>query len=130
EKSRAELSAFAAEHEQGALDPWNFRFLRAGEVERELDSYFGFADALERWGRSFHALGVRYRGATLTLDLVDRSGKYENGFMHGPGPAYFDAGNWRPARVNFTANAVVGQIGSGLVAADTLFHDGGHAAHF
>lgn len=130
EKSRAELAAFAERHGPGALDPWNFRYLRGGEVERELDPYFGFADALDRWGRSFHALGVRYRGATLTLDLVDRQGKYENGFMHGPGPAFYDNGQWRPARVNFTANAVVGQVGSGLVAAETLFHEGGHAAHF
>lgn len=130
EKSRAELATFARRHGAGALEPWNFRFLRGGSVEREIDPYFGFADAFERWGRSFHALGVRYRDATLTLDLVDRVGKYENGFMHGPDPAFFDDGRWRPARVNFTANAVVGQVGSGLVAAETLFHEGGHAAHF
>ena len=130
EKSKAELTAFEKKHGPGALDPWNFLFLRSGDIERELDRYFGFADALERWGRSFDALGVRYRGATLTLDLVDRPGKYENGFMHGPGLAFFDNGSWRPARVNFTANAVVGQVGSGRDAARTLFHEGGHAAHF
>jgi hypothetical protein len=79
---------------------------------------------------SFHALGVRLRGATLTLDLVDRSGKYENGFMHGPGIAFFDRGTWRPARINFSANAVVGQVGAGMQATRTLFHEGGHAAHF
>src|SRR5690606_1802299 len=84
-KSEAELAAFAERHGPGALDPWNFGFLRGGELAREIDPYFGFAEALERWGRSFHALGVRYRGAMLTLDLVDRAGKYENGFMHGPG---------------------------------------------
>ncbi|MGB7216389.1 MAG: M3 family metallopeptidase, partial [Gammaproteobacteria bacterium] len=130
ERSRAELAAFAEKHGDGALEPWNFGYLRSGDLARELDPYFGFAEALERWGRSFHALGVRYRGATLTLDLVDRPGKYENGFMHGPGIAFFDRGTWRPARVNFTANAVVGQVGSGLRAAETLFHEGGHAAHF
>jgi len=80
--------------------------------------------------RSFSALGARYRGATLTLDLVDREGKYENGFMHGPEPAFFDQGSWRPARINFTANAVVGQVGAGKRASETLFHEGGHAAHF
>ncbi|MFO7287437.1 MAG: M3 family metallopeptidase [Gammaproteobacteria bacterium] len=130
ERSRAELAAFAEKHGDGALEPWNFGYLRSGDLAREIDPYFGFAEALERWGRSFHALGVRYRGATLTLDLVDRPGKYENGFMHGPGIAFFDRGTWRPARVNFTANAVVGQVGSGLRAAETLFHEGGHAAHF
>jgi Zn-dependent oligopeptidase len=130
DKSAAELDAFEKRQGEGARAPWNFGYLRSGELTRELDPYFGFAAALERWGRSFHALGVRYRGATLTLDLVDRPGKYENGFMHGPGPAFFDDGTWRPARVNFTANAVVGQPGSGLRATETLFHEGGHAAHF
>ncbi|MBN1238412.1 MAG: peptidase M3 [Gammaproteobacteria bacterium] len=130
DKSRAEVHAFAERHGPGSREPWNFGFLRGGALMRDIDPYFGFGAALERWGRSFHALGVRYRGATLTLDLVDRPGKYENGFMHGPGPAFFDGGQWRPARVNFTANAVVGQIGSGLRAAETLFHEGGHAAHF
>jgi len=130
QKSRAELASFAKRHGAGALEPWNFGYLRSGDLAREIDPYFGFADALDRWGRSFHALGVKYRGATLTLDLVDRSGKYENGFMHGPGIAFFDRGTWRPARVSFTANAVVGQVGSGLRAAETLFHEGGHAAHF
>jgi hypothetical protein len=89
-KSRGELNAFAKQHGPGSLEPWNFGFLRSGELAREIDPYFGFAAAFERWGRSFHALGVRYRGATLTLDLVDRPGKYENGFMHGPGPAFYD----------------------------------------
>jgi hypothetical protein len=129
-KARTELDAFAAQHGPESREPWNFGFLRSGQLMRDLDPYFGFESALERWGRSFHALGVGYRGATLTLDLVDRPGKYENGFMHGPGLAFFDRGTWRPARVNFTANAVVGQVGSGLRAAETLFHEGGHAAHF
>src|SRR5262249_3652787 len=56
--------------------------------------------------------------------------KYENGFMHGPVPAFFDVERWQPARINFTANAVPGQIGSGLRAVETLFHEGGHAPHF
>jgi hypothetical protein len=130
DKSRAELGTFEKRHGPGAREPWNFGYLRSGQLTREMDPYFGFGAALERWGRSFDALGVRYRGATLTLDLIDRPGKYENGFMHGPGPAFFDNGAWRPARVNFTANAVVGQPGSGLRATETLFHEGGHAAHF
>ena len=46
------------------------------------------------------------------------------------GVAFFDHGTWRPARINFTANAVPGQVGSGLRATETLFHEGGHAAHF
>lgn len=130
EQSRRGLETFERRLGPGCREPWNFGFLRSGRLTLELDPYFGFAAALARWGRSFHALGVRYRGATLTLDLVDRPGKYENGFMHGPGLAFYDDGVWRPARVNFTANAVVGQPGSGLRATETLFHEGGHAAHF
>ena len=124
------LGAFVKEHGDAAREPWNFGYLRTGELTDKIDPYFGFAPALERWGRSFHALGVRYRGAVLTLDLVDRPGKYENGFMHGPEVAFFDEGVWQRARINFTANAVAGQKGSGLRATETLFHEGGHAAHF
>lgn len=128
--ARRELDTFAARHGAGVLEPWSFLFHRAGQLTRALDPYFGFDTALARWGRSFQALGIRYRGATLTLDLVDRPGKYENGFMHGPGLAFFDDGQWRPARINFSANAVPGQAGGGLRALETLFHEGGHAAHF
>ena len=35
-----------------------------------------------------------------------------------------------PARIQFTANAIPGMLGSGRRATDTLFHEGGHAAHF
>ncbi len=130
DRAAAELAAFTRMHGEGALEPWNFPYLRAGAITREIDPYFSFRTALARWGHCFAALGVRYRGATLGLDLVDRPGKYENGFMHGPAPAFFDGGAWRPARINFTANAVPGQVGSGIRAMETLFHEGGHAAHF
>ncbi|MEM8885217.1 MAG: M3 family metallopeptidase [Planctomycetota bacterium] len=110
--------------------PWNFRYAMAGDVTKELDPYFPFSRALERWGRSFAALGVEYRDATMVLDLVDRKGKYENGFCHGPVPSWRDSGDWVPARVQFTANAIPGMVGSGKRATETLFHEGGHAAHF
>jgi hypothetical protein len=126
----AALGAFEARHGSDALEPWNFGFYKSGRLTEKLDPYFGFRHALRRWGRTFAGLGITYRGATLTLDLVDRPGKYENGFMHGPGPAFFDRGRWRPARINFTANAVPGQVGAGHRALETLFHEGGHAAHF
>ena len=109
---------------------WNIRYLVAGDVSAELDPYFPFAESFERWGRSFAALGISYRGAELVLDLVDRKGKYENGFMHGPVPAWRRHEEWRPARIQFTANAIPGMVGSGLRATQTLFHEGGHAAHF
>jgi len=108
----------------------NFPFFTSGALTQQLDPYFGFESALERWGRSFMALGIRYHGATLTLDLLSRSGKYENGFMHGPFPGFVDRGTYRPARINFTSLGTPGQVGAGYVMVQTLFHEGGHAAHF
>ena len=66
----------------------------------------------------------------MTLDLLDRRGKYENGFMHGPTPAFVRHGTWLPAEINFTANALPQSPGAGARALQTLFHEGGHAAHF
>ena len=131
-RGSAKASVEALERTAGpaAREGWNFMFLTAGDVTTKMDPYFGFETALGRWARSFTALGVRYNGATLTLDLLDRKGKYENGFMHGPVPGFLDRGKYRPARINFTANAIPGQVGSGHRATETLFHEGGHAAHF
>jgi Peptidase family M3 len=130
ERARHELDSFARAHGSSALEPYNFGYLRTGSLTRRLDPYFGFGPALRRWCASFAALGVRYQGATLTLDLLDRPGKYENGFMHGPGLGFIDGHTRRAARINFTSNAIVGQSGSGLRGLETLFHEGGHAAHF
>ena len=130
EACKASVEALANRVGPSAREGWNFVYLTSGDVTAQMDPYFGFGSALGRWGRSFTALGIRYRGATLTLDLLDRKGKYENGFMHGPIPGFVDAGKYRPARINFTANAIPGQIGSGHRATETLFHEGGHAAHF
>ncbi len=127
---RRGLDHLAAKHGKDALRAWNIQYLFSGDITREQDPYFPFAPSIDRWGRSFAALGVRFRGATLTLDLLDRKGKYENGFMHGPEPAWRDRGVFRPARINFTANAIPGMVGSGFRATNTLFHEGGHAAHF
>jgi hypothetical protein len=128
--AEAELARCSAALGPAALQPWNFRYYKGGKRVARLDPYVRLAPALERWMRTFQGLGVRFREATLTLDLIDRKGKYENGFMHGPGVAFFDHGSWRPATINFTANAVVGQLGAGITATQTLFHEGGHAAHF
>jgi hypothetical protein len=115
----------------GATEPWNVRFYSAGDVIRRLDPYMPFALALRRWVESFRRLGIRYRGATLQLDLLERRGKHDNGFCHGPVPSWIDErGQWVPASVNFTAEAKPDQVGSGLRAINTLFHEGGHAAHF
>jgi hypothetical protein len=123
------VADFVAEHGADAATPWNIHFHAVGDVVAEQDPYFSFADSVDRWGRSFAAMGIDYRGAELVLDLVQRRGKYENGFMHGPRIAWNDTA-FRPARIHFTSNAIPGMVGSGERATRTLFHEGGHAAHF
>ena len=130
EASRSSVSTLAETEGEEALKPWNFSYYTSGDLTAEIDPYFPFGASFERWGRSFAALGIDYNGATLQLDLVDRPGKYSNGFMHGTAPAWIEAGEQQRARINFTANAVPGQVGSGQRATQTFFHEGGHAAHF
>lgn len=130
ETARRSLEGLRAAKGASATKPWNIRYVTTGDVTREMDPYFPFSRSFERWGRSFAALGIGYRGAELVLDLVDRKGKFENGFMHGPVPAWRSEGKFRPARIHFTANAIPGMVGSGKRATETFFHEGGHAAHF
>lgn len=125
------LSALREKHGAAARDPWNLRFFASGDVVRRMDKYMPFALALGRWVRSFRRLGIQYRGATMQLDLMERTGKYQNGFCHGPIPTWFnERGEWVPGQINFTSEAKPDQVGSGLRAILTLFHEGGHAAHF
>ncbi|MDP2369709.1 M3 family metallopeptidase [Rhodoferax sp.] len=124
------LRELAQTHGADATQPWNLRFFVSGDVTRQLDPYFSFAKGLQRWVRSFLHLGIEYRAATLQLDLLERKGKYQNGFCHGPVPSFFDArGDWVAGQINFTADAKPDQVGSGARAINTLFHEGGHAAH-
>ncbi|MFI5265049.1 MAG: M3 family metallopeptidase, partial [Candidatus Kapaibacterium sp.] len=130
EANKIAVENFVKEKGEAAREPWNFKYYRGGDLAKEMDPYHPFSHSLERWAQSFSAMHIKYRHATLTLDLIDRSGKYENGFMHGPVPSFFDHGKWNPARINFTANAIPNKVGSGIEALNTLFHEGGHAAHF
>mmetsp|Transcript_76511 Transcript_76511/g.234172 ORF Transcript_76511/g.234172 Transcript_76511/m.234172 type:complete len:647 (-) Transcript_76511:63-2003(-) len=121
------------ESEKGkdAVLPWNTGYFLAGDITQKLDPYFPFAAAVARWGRSFAALGIKYEGATMTLDLLDRKGKYSNGFCHWPQPAWVRSdGSWQPSMTNFTSLADPAAVGSGKVALTTLMHEAGHAAHF
>ena len=127
---RQSVDAVAKAKGADSIQPWNFEFTTAGDLTAQKDPYLRFGPAVINWGRSFASMGIRYHNAVLALDLVDRKGKYENGFMHGPVPAFMDRDSFVPARINFTANAVPGQVGSGNRALQTLFHEGGHAAHF
>ncbi|MFM4744439.1 M3 family metallopeptidase [Aeromonas dhakensis] len=126
-QSLAELKAAKGE---AALLPHNLRYSVSGDVTRQLDPYVPFSRALQDWVESFRRLGIQYRGASLTLDLLTREGKYENGFCHGPVPSFWQEGEWVPAVVNFTSLADPAQVGSGWSGLNTLFHEGGHAAHF
>lgn len=114
-----------------ALEPWNQSFLMAGDVTRRMDPYFPFERSVEQWGRSFAAMNISYRGATMDLDLLDRKGKYSNGFCHWPQPAWVKPdGSWQPSTTHFTSLADPSAIGSGYTGLTTLMHEAGHAAHF
>lgn len=130
EANTRSLKNLADEKGEEALQPWNIRYASAGDVTRQLDPYFPFSASLERWINSFKRLRIGFNGAEMQLDLLVRKGKYENGFMHGPVPPFVQEGNWIPARINFTSLAKPDQIGSGASGINTLFHEGGHAAHF
>lgn len=124
------LANLAAEKGQSALAGHNFVYAYSGDAMRDLDPYVPFSQSLRHWIASFGRLNIDYSGAELTLDLLDRKGKYQNGFCHGPIPSFYDQGSWVAAKVNFTSNAKPDQIGSGYSGINTFFHEGGHAAHF
>ena len=125
------LAELRARHGDAARHPWNLRFFASGDVVRRMDEYMPFGPALRRWVESFRRLGIQFRGATMQLDLLERAGKYQNGFCHGPIPAWMnEKGEWVPGQINFTSEARPDQVGSGLRGIVTLFHEGGHAAHF
>lgn len=125
------LAQVAATHGESGLRPWNFRFLTTGDVTRRTNEYMGFGPALRRWIDSFRRLHIGFRGATMQLDLLERTGKHQNGFCHAPICAWTAPdGSWIPGQINFTSNAIPDQVGSGQRAMVTLFHEGGHAAHF
>lgn len=125
------LADLASKYGEEVLKPWNTSHALSGDVEAELDPYFPFEKAVDVWARTFAALGIKYRGSTLTLDLCDRPGKYSNGFCHWPVPAFRTAeGEWVAAKANFTSLADPSAKGSGRTALITLLHEGGHAAHF
>ena len=119
--------------EQGIADlrkPWNFSYYMTGDFTKEEDPYFQFDQSISRWGRSFSALGIDFKQGKLQLDLLDREGKHNNGFCHWPDLVHFDGGKRQSGSSNFTCNVVAGQVGSGVLGYNTLFHEGGHAAHF
>ncbi|KAH8055417.1 peptidase [Aureococcus anophagefferens] len=111
----AARETLAADKGADALEPWNRGFAMAGDITRKLDPYFPL-----REGR-----------ASMDLDLLDRKGKYSNGFCHWPQPAWRRSdGSWQPAVTHFTSLADPSAVGSGMTGLVTLMHEAGHAAHF
>ncbi|OLQ89050.1 peptidase M3 [Vibrio ponticus] len=124
------LEQLAQQKGAESLQGHNFVYAYSGDAMRDLDPYVPFSQSLRRWIESFGRLNIDYAEAELTLDLLDRKGKYQNGFCHGPIPSFYDQGHWVAAKVNFTSNAKPDQVGSGYSGINTFFHEGGHAAHF
>lgn len=124
-----DIRALEKKGKPGLRKPWNFGFMMSGSFMKEEDPYYPFNQALTRWGQSFAALGISFKQGTLVLDLLDREGKYSNGFCHWPELVQFKAGKRIPARAQLTCNVVQGIPGQSDQGYDTLFHEGGHAAH-
>ncbi len=115
---------------KGIREPWNFSFIMTGSFIKEEEPYFPFQFGLEWWGRTFQNLGIDFKGGSLVLDLVEREGKYNNGFCHWPELVHYKKGKRVPGKAQFTCNFNQGIPGQSLSAMSTLFHEGGHAAHF
>lgn len=129
-KNLASINKLAQESGQDAVMGHNFSYMYSGDAARQLDPYVSFSKSLRRWIESFGRLNIDYSQADLTLDLLDREGKYQNGFCHGPIPSFYNGDQWQAGKINFTSNAKPDQVGSGFDGINTLFHEGGHAAHF
>ncbi len=116
------------ENRPGLRKPWNFGYMMTGDFIKEEDPYFQFEKVLSYWGRSFSSLGIHFDRGEVTLDLLDRKGKSNNGFCHYPKLVEYKGGKRIPGSSNFSSNAIPGQVGSGVQGIDTVFHEGGHAA--
>jgi len=130
DRNNQSISELAQQQGDDAILAHNFRASWSGDSTREMDPYLSFTQSLKQWVESFSRLRIDYLEAELALDLLNRKGKYANGFCHAPVPAFYDNNNWIPAKVNFTSLAEPAQVGSGSQGLATLFHEGGHAAHF
>jgi hypothetical protein len=112
----------------GLRKPWNFAYMMTGDFMKEEDPYFQFDKVLSYWGRSFAAMDINFQGGKVALDLLDRKGKWNNGFCHYPDLVRYEKGKRLTGSANFASNAIPSQVGSGVNGIHTVFHEGGHAA--
>lgn len=112
----------------GLRKPWNFGYMMTGNFTKEEDPYFQFEKVLSYWGRSFAAMGINFQGGEVTLDLLDRKGKTNNGFCHYPKLVEYKNDKRIPGSSGFSSNAIPRQLGSGSQGIHTVFHEAGHAA--
>eukprot|EP00931_Biecheleriopsis_adriatica_P003545 TRINITY_DN105347_c0_g1_i1.p1 TRINITY_DN105347_c0_g1~~TRINITY_DN105347_c0_g1_i1.p1 ORF type:complete len:723 (+),score=126.76 TRINITY_DN105347_c0_g1_i1:34-2169(+) len=116
---------------KNALEPWNTTYLLASDLTKKLDPYFPCENVVDMWMQTYAGMGIKYRGATLVMDLLERNGKYPNAFCHWPQPAWLRSqGTWTPSEANFTANANPINLGSGYDLLGSIMHEAGHAAHY
>jgi oligoendopeptidase F len=111
----------------GLRKPWNFAFMMTGDMTVEEDQYYPFEKALSYWGRSFSSLGIDLKGGSIKMDLLDRKGKYNNGFCHYPTLVQYRNGKRMPASSGISSNTLLGQPGAAAYDIGVLFHEGGHA---
>jgi oligoendopeptidase F len=117
---------FAKRYGDDGLEPWNMSYKMSGSIVVKMDPYFPFSKAVERYVRSYGAMNITYQGATMNLDLLDRTKKYSNGFCHWPRVAWKPMDKpFVPSVANFTSLADPAAVGSGLTALRTLMHEAG-----
>ncbi len=116
------------EGKRGLRKPWNFSYFFTGDFTKEEDPYFKFENVLSYWGTSFAAMGIDFKNGDMKLDLLDRKGKWNNGFCHYPQVVYEKNKKLIPGSCGFTSTANPFQVGSGFQGLHTVFHEAGHAA--